>query len=143
MKMGINFEVSDKASFNEEYGQHSRNTQVKGKSKTRLYKTDIANSVLKDTRFNLQEERLYIRNVKHNAQMTSICFFIQIKQESTMCFPTTLTNPQRIMVSSCFEEHLNYPDKKICKTEDSHWAEQSKSLVMGKTKLFHNNSNLL
>jgi len=85
MKMGINFEASDKASFNEEYGQQSRHTQVKGKIKTRLYKTDIANSVLNDTRFNLQEERVYIRNIEHNAQMTSICFFIQIKQESRIC----------------------------------------------------------
>jgi len=57
--------------------------------------------------------------------------------------PTTLTNPQQVMVSSCFEEYLNYPDKFFCKTEDSHRAEQSKSLVMGKTKPFHNNSDLL
>jgi hypothetical protein len=47
MKMGINFESSDKASYKEEYGQQSRHTQGKGKSKTRLYKTDIANLVLK------------------------------------------------------------------------------------------------
>jgi hypothetical protein len=30
MKMGINFEASDNASFKEEYGQQSRHTQGEG-----------------------------------------------------------------------------------------------------------------
>jgi hypothetical protein len=99
--MGINLEASDKGSFIEEYGQQSRHTQSEGKSKTRLFKTDIANLVLKDTRFNLQE-RVYIRNIEYTIPGQQAYAFL-----SKYVFPTTLTNAQRIMVSSCFKEYLN------------------------------------
>jgi hypothetical protein len=66
--------------------------------------------VLKDSRFNLQEERVYNRNIEYNAQTTSICLLSKLSKNPENEFPTTLTNPQRIMVSSCFEEYLNYAD---------------------------------
>jgi hypothetical protein len=121
-------------------GSNQGTLKVKA-TKTRLYKTDIANFVLKDTKdtmFNLQVERVYIRNIEYIMPKQQAYAFL-----SKYVFPTTLTNPQKMMVSSCFEEYLNYANYFFCKTEDNLRAEQSKSLVIDKTKLFHNNSNLL